>query len=281
MSTEIVNFEFHTIPVRVVKRGNSEEYIAKDVCRALDIPRTNDAVEKLDSDEKARVTIVEPDPTDSRIGGIPRTYVTVTEAGLYKLVFLSSKPKAKEFVRWLTHEVLPKIRRTGFYVQDGDEERVRNVLDRILRHKAANWELMWKEELPKALAPVYGLHLGSRQFPVWMSGIIGKIYNTLFGEDVVDEARSRRGPHTGKGNLLHQFLTEDARQYLRDNLTSVLAFARASQSPDEFWRLIEVATGQRMMQLRLFTEQCQCPSCGFVAGNGARFCAQCGARVTT
>lgn len=272
MGTEIVPFDFHGHTVRVCRFPDHEEWIAKDACDALDI-RGNAPLSGLDDDEKRSCIVGTP--------GGPQEMATVTEAGLYKLVLRSRKPAAKDFVRWLTHEVLPKIRRTGFYVADGDEARALAVLDRILLHKAMTWEAMFSYDVPRALAPIYGRQVDPEHYPVWMGRITHKIYDLLFGEDTMDEARERRGPHTGKGNLLHQFLTPDARTYLRDHIHVVMALAKTSATPDDFWGKVAAVFGKSMTQLRLLADASTCPACGSPAVDGARFCAQCGARLAT
>jgi len=273
MGTEIVPFDFHGTPVRIIRVGDHEEYVAKDACKALELKDPTSALRGLDDDERGKIT--------ERNGDIPRTYLTVTEAGLYKLILQSRKPQAKEFIRWLTHEVLPKIRRTGFFVADGDEKRARDVLDRILLHKAMTWEAMFSYDVPRALAPIYGQSVDPSHYPPWMGRITSKIYDLLFGEDVMGEARDRRGPHTGRGNLLHQWMTPDARSYLRDHIHVVMALAKTSATPDDFWGKVAAVFGKSMTQLRLIADPGACPSCGCVAIDGARFCAQCGTRLAT
>ncbi len=82
-------------------------FVASDLCDILDIGRVHDAVRGLDDDEKGTDSIRTP-------GGVQQlTYVT--EAGMYSLVLRSRKPEAKAFKRWLTHDVLPEIRKTGQY----------------------------------------------------------------------------------------------------------------------------------------------------------------------
>lgn len=83
------------------------EWVAKDVCDVLGIERARDAVRDFDEDQKGAVTIRTP--------GGNQQMLTVTEAGLYRLVFTSRKPSAKSFQRWVFHEVLPSIRKTGSY----------------------------------------------------------------------------------------------------------------------------------------------------------------------
>ena len=87
--------------------------MAVDVCRALDIQNSRDVVAKqLDDDEKADVDII----YTSSNGITQRRKVNiVSEPGLYHLIFISRKPEAKKFRRWVYHEVLPSIRKYGFY----------------------------------------------------------------------------------------------------------------------------------------------------------------------
>ena len=82
-------------------------FVAADVCRALGIRNNRDAVENLDEDEKGVAN------TDTPGGN--QDLLTVSESGLYALIFRSRKPEAVRFRKWVTGEVLPSIRRTGSY----------------------------------------------------------------------------------------------------------------------------------------------------------------------
>lgn len=99
--------------VRTVTLDGAPCFVAADVCRALDIANSRDAVNRLDDDEKNTVVL-----TDGNRGN-PNVTV-VTESGLYSLVLGSRKPEAKQFKRWITHEVIPTIRKTGGYVNNDD-----------------------------------------------------------------------------------------------------------------------------------------------------------------
>lgn len=87
-------------------------FVAVDVCKALEIKNNRDALGRLDDDEKGVVS------TDT-LGGEQEVGV-VNESGLYTLVLGSRKPEAKAFKRWITHDVIPAIRKTGGYIQ-GEE----------------------------------------------------------------------------------------------------------------------------------------------------------------
>lgn len=82
-------------------------WIGRDVCEAVGITKYRDALAQLDSDERVSVVV-------DTLGG-PQTMSAVTEAGLWSLLLISRSPKVQPFKRWLTHEVLPTIRKTGKY----------------------------------------------------------------------------------------------------------------------------------------------------------------------
>lgn len=95
--------------VRTLNIENEPWFVAADVCKALDIINSRDAVARLDDDEKNTVVL-----TDGIPGNPNKTIVN--EPGLYTLVLGSRKPEAKAFKRWITHDVIPSIRKNGEYV---------------------------------------------------------------------------------------------------------------------------------------------------------------------
>lgn len=99
-------------------------FVAKDVCDSLGIGKYRDALSRLDDDERGSVLVDTP--------GGPQTVGTVSEAGFYKLVMRSRKPEAKAFQRWVTHEVLPAIRRTGGYMVAKQDETPEQIMARAV-----------------------------------------------------------------------------------------------------------------------------------------------------
>ena len=93
--------------VRTVTIENEPYFVAKDVCLILGISNHNDAVSRLDDDEKRGSALPTPSGTQQMM--------VVNESGLYHLIFQSRKPEAKAFRKWVTAEVLPTLRRTGRY----------------------------------------------------------------------------------------------------------------------------------------------------------------------
>ncbi len=111
--SNVVPFQFDEHEIRVIRDEHGEPwFVARDVCEALEIGNTSDALRRLDDDEVGSTEV-----TDS----LGRKQVTsiVNEPGLYSLIMSSRKSEAQKFKRWITHEVLPSLRRTGIYALSG------------------------------------------------------------------------------------------------------------------------------------------------------------------
>lgn len=90
--------------VRSLTLNDEPWFVASDVCKALDISNPTIATQRLDNDERSKFNL-------GRQGEVN----IVNEYGLYNLILTSRKPEAKKFKRWITHEVIPSIRKTGGY----------------------------------------------------------------------------------------------------------------------------------------------------------------------
>ncbi|RWU12452.1 BRO-N domain-containing protein [Xanthomonas phaseoli] len=102
----ITPFDFEGRAVRVVEdEAGLPWFVALDVCECLGISKPRDAVARLDEDERAPVVV-------DTLGGAQQVSA-INEPGLYSLTLSSRKPEAKRFKRWITHDVLPALRRTG------------------------------------------------------------------------------------------------------------------------------------------------------------------------
>jgi anti-repressor protein len=95
--------------VRVVTIDGEPWFVARDVAEALELGNMHSSLALLDEDERGLHSMETPSG-DQQIS-------VVNESGLYSLVLRSRKPEAKRFKRWVTHEVLPTIRKTGGYGQ--------------------------------------------------------------------------------------------------------------------------------------------------------------------
>lgn len=107
---QIFDFQGHELRVEMI--DGEPWFVAGDACQMLDIKNVSDAVEKLDEDEKDNIAL-----TDAI--GRQHSMICVSLPGLQKLIFTSRKPEANKITRWVTHDVLPSIYRTGSYVVPG------------------------------------------------------------------------------------------------------------------------------------------------------------------
>lgn len=104
-------FQFEETAIRTMLRDEEPWFVGRDVCTALQIKNSKDALSRLDSDERDGVGITDP-------MGRPQTATIISEPGVYRLVFTSRTERAEAFKRWLAHEVLPALRRNGVFAID-------------------------------------------------------------------------------------------------------------------------------------------------------------------
>lgn len=103
---ELQLFQFEDNQIRTVSFNGIIWFSAPDVTNALKLTNTTVALKSLDGDEV----------TKFNLGGLSGETNFISEPGLYKLIGASRKPAAKRFNRWVTHEVLPSIRKHGAYM---------------------------------------------------------------------------------------------------------------------------------------------------------------------
>lgn len=148
MSTEIQQFYFNGAALRTLTDKTGEPwFVAKDVCDILGHSNVSMALDRLDDDERSKFNLGRQGETN-----------IVNEAGLYVLVLGSRKPEAHEFKRWVTHEVLPQIRRTGGYIHTTDTDSEEDILakavlvaQKTIEHK--NRQIAEKDAQIKVLEP--------------------------------------------------------------------------------------------------------------------------------
>ncbi|NEZ89967.1 ORF6C domain-containing protein [Weissella paramesenteroides] len=104
MANEVQIFNFEQMNVRTVEIDDEVWFVAVDVAKALEIKNVSDALKRLDDDERGRFNLGRQGETN-----------VISEAGLYRFIGGSRKKEAKQFMRWVNHEVLPSIRKTGGY----------------------------------------------------------------------------------------------------------------------------------------------------------------------
>lgn len=144
MTTGIQTFNFNNATMRTLTDENGEPwFVAKDVCDILNID-TNHLRDALDEDE---ITNLRNPEVWNQPGRAP---LIISEPGLYKLIMRSRKPEAKEFQRWVTHEVLPTIRKHGAYMTQQTLNKALTSPDFLIQLAI---KLKEEQEKVKALEP--------------------------------------------------------------------------------------------------------------------------------
>lgn len=118
--------------IRTFKVDEDPWFVATDVCTALGISNNRDAIRRLDDDEKMSVGLT--DTHSGQRGGAQEIGI-ISEAGLYTLVLSSRKPEAHAFRRWITHDVVPSIRKHGAYIMP-------ELLEELQKNTEKNAELL-------------------------------------------------------------------------------------------------------------------------------------------
>ena len=108
--------------VRTVVKDNEPWFVAADVCRALELSNPTMATDRLDEDERSKFNL-----------GRQGEAVIINEPGLYSLVLGSRKPEARAFKRWITHEVIPSIRKHGAYITTEAAEKIMSDPDNWIK----------------------------------------------------------------------------------------------------------------------------------------------------
>ena len=118
---ELQIFSYEGNDIRTIQKEGAPWWVLKDICKVLEIGNSRMAAERLDDDEKGVSIIDTP--------GGKQALTVISESGLYNMILLSRKPEAKQFKRWVTHDVLPQIKRHGAYLTTEKLEELMNDPD--------------------------------------------------------------------------------------------------------------------------------------------------------
>lgn len=141
-------FNYQENEVRTIIKDGEPWWVLTDVCKALELTTPAKVAERLDEDEKGMSKV-------HTLGG-EQEMTIINESGLYNVILRSNKPEAKDFKRWVTHEVLPSIRKHGMYAIDdliNDPDLAIKALTALKEERARRKELeaQAEENQPKVL----------------------------------------------------------------------------------------------------------------------------------
>lgn len=112
-------FNFEEQEVRIIMIDNKPWWVARDVCNVLSIQNITQAMHQLNKDEKLT--------HKGYYANQNRNMWLIDEAGLYTLILRSNKPRAIQFKKWITHDILPTIRKTGVFAINNIFELLKNM----------------------------------------------------------------------------------------------------------------------------------------------------------
>ena len=143
---ELQNFNFNNLPVRTVLIDDEAWFVAKDVADILEYSETAQMTRRLEKEDSMSV----------KLTGMNMKSTIINESGLYEAIIGSKKKEVKPFKRWVTHEVLPTIRKHGAYMTDAKAQDVisgNGLADLLLQagNQIKQLELEKSQMKPKAL----------------------------------------------------------------------------------------------------------------------------------
>ena len=106
----VQEFLYENSPIRMIESNGETWWVLKDICKLISIENHKNITKRLEEDEVGTFELPHPQSKEKKL-----EMLCVNESGLYSVILRSDKPEAKAFRRWITHEILPEIHRTGEY----------------------------------------------------------------------------------------------------------------------------------------------------------------------
>lgn len=192
-------FMYKNQNVRTIEQNGDVWFSAKDICDILEHSNSRKAIMLLDDDEKMTVT-KSYGQTEKQRGGA-RFMTFVSEPGMYKLIFRSHKPEAKEFTRWVTHELLSQVRSHGIYltprvraIYENDPIAFSRLLDHYIDVQNENESLRTENSMLK----ISNADLLERIAKEQAYNTLGHVILTVPGSVPVKDASNVLGQHNIK-----------------------------------------------------------------------------------
>jgi anti-repressor protein len=241
-------FENSGVRLRSVFVDGEPWFVAGDICKAVEIGNTSDAMHRLDEDEKGVVSIDTP-------GGMQQLR-TVNESGMYALILRSrsQEPAVIKFRKWVTSEVLPAIRRTGGYgaapqfaVPTSFVEALKLALDQTVALEIANEQIAVmapKAEAHDALCAADGdMSVREAAQTLCRTGVEtgqGRLFNKLVEINWLDKTKQPIQRHVDRGVLARKVTT------YRDNLGDEHASTQVRITPKGITELARRLGGPKL-----------------------------------
>lgn len=240
--THLQVFDFGGRTVRTAGNHDAPLFCAADVCAVLGLDNVGKALDRLDSDEQENITT-------SDVLGKNRRIVFVTESGLFSLILGSRKPEAKAFRKWVTGEVLPEIRKRGFYDLLAAQQRKQTAL--LLQEIFPNLPTRAKPIFSELIASLLQLRgeSGASANPPWARVLARMVY--AWAIPVPGEQHFRRGKNIAPNGsrVDYSMLNDIALERVKHVAECGARTTKISGTWDDWKTKMEIMFGTKAIQL--------------------------------
>ena len=210
--------------IRVLKRNNEAWFVAADVCRILEIGNTSQAMSRLDDDEKTTL-----------ISNEGRQMNIISESGLYSLVLSSRKKEAKVFKRWVTHDVLPSIRKTGGYNASVSDEYKQKRLEVMMMNAKAR---LMKEQNRRIDLMIKNPDFNPSEYGVDVP-VISKVYTATQVGEMLGVSANKIGRIATANNIKTEEYGEWFKETINDGSKEVPTFRYNDKGVEKLRELLD------------------------------------------
>lgn len=262
--TDLTTFDFRGHPVRTAGTFEAPLFRASDVCDVLTIGQASVACNRLDPEDVHEVAEKQPKVNSGgaaekrRCGGRKALYVT--ESGLYELIIGSNKPEARSFKRWIVTEVLPAIRKRGYY----------SLLDEAIAKERNRLLAAHFTELPGPAVPLFSDLIDAllRRFgwcptkrqrtrrspaaPPWARQLAKWVYDWAIRVDGQQQYRRVKNPAPPGGSPKypdHSMFAGATKDAVREVCRTGVHFATSAASWEDWKVRMEIAFGTKALQM--------------------------------
>jgi prophage antirepressor-like protein len=251
----ITVFEFGGRKVRTAGTFDAPLFCAADVCEILTLGDVSCACERLDQDE---VELVAGPAKNSheRVGPGTGTraykVLYVTESGLYALILGCIKPEAKVFRKWITSEVLPEIRKRGYYdaIEVAQRKQTALLLESCFPLAPAKAKPIFSGLISALLKMRNEPQVGN---PPWAPLLANIIYDLAIPVKGQQEKRRELSPNPNGSRVDHAMFSDEVRAHVIEVAQGGIVLAKNSHSWDEWRACMDVAYRNAPLQLSLLT----------------------------
>ena len=245
-SKDIQVFEFGGKRVRTAGTHEAPLFCAADVCVVLGYADISQACEKLDQEEVEQIG-AEKGPRRVLYGG-PNANMYVTESGLFSLILRSEKDEAKVFKRWVTAEVLPEIRKRGYYnaLEVAQRKQAEQLLAECFPHLPSKSEPIFRG-LIQALLKMRREPDASGN-PAWARGLARQVYDWTLHIEGQQPHRRALNPKPNGSRTDHSMFSGEVTEATKQVISAGTAFCAISYGWTDWREKMNVAFGTKVLQ---------------------------------